>query len=672
MKGFRILGCATLLSACLAASAAGQASSEIAAAAQRGDRVAVQKLIQAKTDVNATQVDGATALHWAVYREDAAMVDILIRAGANVQAANRAGMTPLTMASIYGNAAIIDRLLKAGADAKSLGPNGETMVMFAARNGSPEAIRILVEAGADVNAREPLRGTTALMWAAEQKHPEAVKALLAAGADAAAKSGGAGLPRNYLAGRVNTRVVDEARERRLRAQATGRTYDEQFEWERQNGVPMLGQRGLGQALGPDGLPLPQGGAQQGAQQPGGAAAQAGSAGPAETPAAEGGAQAGGGRGRGAGVGGRAGGAGGGQAQAGRQGGAGGQGQAQPPAQQAQAEPDDDDTEVVVAGLVGGGGGGLTPLIFAAREGDIESAKALLDAGASADQASEYGWTPLLTAVNNRNYQLAKLLVERGADVNLANKGGWTPLYLATDNRNIEGGDYPVPKPDMDHLELIQLLLEKGANPNARIKDNTLTRTIFTMQWFLEDGATPFIRASQSSDTELMKLLLKYGADPKIKTNFGDTALTAAGGIGWVPGVTYERSAKENVEALRMLLDLGVDPNAANNDGRTALMGAAMKGRNDAVLLLVERGADLAQKDRGSRDTDKATSAAAGHRWQAIDYADGLVRVGVQSAVEYPETSALIRKLMDERGMPTPPKERNILSICVVWLCAGSN
>jgi ankyrin repeat protein len=225
---------------------------------------------------------------------------------------------------------------------------------------------------------------------------------------------------------------------------------------------------------------------------------------------------------------------------------------------------------------------------------------------------------------------------------------------------------------MDHLQLIELLLQKGANPNARIKDNTLTRTIFTMQWFLEDGATPFIRASQSSDTALMTLLLKYGADPKIKTNFGDTALTAAGGIGWVPGVTYERSAKENVEALRMLLDLGVDPNAANNDGRTALMGAAMKGRNDAVLLLVERGADLAQKDRGSRDTDKATSAAAGHRWQAIDYADGLVRVGVQSAVEYPETSALIRKLMEERGMPTPPKERNILSICVVWLCAGSN
>ena len=132
-----------------------------------------------------------------------------------------------------------------------------------------------------------------------------------------------------------------------------------------------------------------------------------------------------------------------------------------------------------------------------------------------NQITEYGWTPLLTAINNRNYALASLLIDRGADPNIANKGGWTPLYIATDNRNIEGGDYPVPKPDLDHLEIITKLLDKGANPNARVKDDTLTRTIFTMQWFFEDGATAFARAAQSSDTALMKLLLKYGADPRI-------------------------------------------------------------------------------------------------------------------------------------------------------------
>src|SRR4030095_4766699 len=123
-------------------------------------------------------------------------------------------------------------------------------------------------------------------------------------------------------------------------------------------------------------------------------------------------------------------------------------------------------------------------------------------------------------------------------------------YLATDNRNIEGGDYPVPQPDMDHLELITLLLDRGAAVNARIKDNTLSRTIFTMQWFLEDGATAFLRAAQSSDVALMKLLLARGADPKIATAHNDTALTAAAGIGWVEGVTYEHSAKENVEAVK--------------------------------------------------------------------------------------------------------------------------
>jgi uncharacterized protein len=664
------------------------ARSAVADAAERGDRAAVQKLIQAKTDVNAPQVDGATALHWAIYRDDVQAVELLIRAGASVKAANRAGMTPLAMASLYGNAPMIDRLLKAGADAKEAGPNGETMVMLAARSGNPQAIKLLVEAGADVNVRERVRGTTALMWAVEQKHPEAVKELLASGADPKLKSGPAGLPRNYMANRVNARVVDQARERRARAAAAGRTYDEQLAWEQNNGVDLGGQRGLAQALGPDGLPLPQPAGRQGGapgrqggagatpaqgtpaapqQPPAAPAAQAPPAQAPEAPAAQAapapagpaGAQAGAGqagRGRGAGAAGAA--------------GAGAQGAGQGAA--AQAESDNDDSEVVVAGLVGSGGGGLTALVFAAREGDVESTKLLLEAGADINQQTEYGWTPLLTAVNNRNYNLAAFLLEKGADPNLANKGGWTPLYLATDNRNIEGGDYPVPKADLDHLEMIRLLLEKGANPNARVKDNTLTRTIFTMQWFFEDGATPFVRASQSSDTVLMQLLLKHGADPKIPTTALDTALTAAGGIGWVEGVTYERSAKENLEAVRMLLDLGLDPNAANADGRTALMGAAMKGRNEVVQLLVERGANLAQKDKGSRDTDKVGSAAAGHKWQAIDYADGLVRVGVQSAVERPETSALIRKMMMERGMEVPPVGRNILSICVVAICAGTS
>src|SRR5262245_21136066 len=254
MRTTRAIGCSALLWMLIVGTTSG-AGSEIADAAQNGDRAAIQKLIRQKADVNAAQVDGATALHWAVYRDDADILDMLIRAGANVKAANSEGITPLSMAALYGNAAMIDRLIKAGADAKQRGPNGETLVMLAARNGDPQAVTVLLEAGGDVNAREPIRGTTALMWAVEQKHPEAVKVLLAAGADVKAKSGGAGLPRNYMAPRLNQRAVLLAQDRRRRAAAAGITYEEQLTLDQKSGAEIGGQRGLGQALDANGNPV---------------------------------------------------------------------------------------------------------------------------------------------------------------------------------------------------------------------------------------------------------------------------------------------------------------------------------------------------------------------------------------------------------------------------------
>jgi uncharacterized protein len=608
MNRHRVVAIAALVMS-VAAIARAASKSEVADAMMKGDQAALRTLLQQKADVNAPQVDGATALHWAVYRNDLDAAGQLIRAGAKVNVANREGLTPIAMAALYGQSQMLEALIEAGADAAQKNGRGETLVMFAARSGNPDAIKLLVANGADVNAKETVRGTTALMWAVEQRHPSAAKMLVELGAEVGAKSAGAGLPRNYMAPRVDTTAVDAAAKRQQDAIAAGRTYNEQLEWDAAHGAQIrLGFRGT---LNADGTAS----RVENTRRPGLTAAA-----PTPPPAAD-----------------------------------------APP-------PEGDDVDVIVAGLVGAGSGGLTPLIFAAREGSIESARVLLDGGANVNQTSEYGWTPLLTATNNRNYKLAKYLIERGANVNIANTGGWTPLYLATDNRNIEGGDYPVPKPDVDHLEFITFLLDHDADPNARAKDNTLTRTIFTMQWFYENGATPFVRAAQSSDVALMQLLLDYGADPFIATENGDTALTASAGIGWVEGVTYERSPEENVKAMRMLLDLGLDPNARNREGRTALMGAALKGRSPVVQMLVDRGARLDTRDGGSRDTDNSVSQLAGHTWQAVDYADGLVRTGVQSAIARPETAALLRKLMTDRGLPVPPANRVIESICVVELC----
>jgi ankyrin repeat protein len=283
-----------------------------------------------------------------------------------------------------------------------------------------------------------------------------------------------------------------------------------------------------------------------------------------------------------------------------------------------------------------------------------------------NQTTGYGWSPLLVATQNRYYKLGAYLIDHGADVNLANKGAWTPLYLATDNRNIESGDYPVRKPDMDHLEYIRLLLAKGADVNARLKDSTETRTVFTNQWLDENGATAFLRASQSGDVVLMKLLLAHGADPRIDTTLHVTALQVAAGIGWVEGITYEWSQETTLEAVKLLLDLGLDVNAQADTGRTALHGAAHKGRSDVVQVLADHGAKLDVRDYGN--TDNRGGKLAVHTWEPVDYADGLVRVGVQSAISHADTGLLLRKLMTAAGLQAPPVGRTLESICITDAC----
>ncbi len=151
------------------------------------DREAVRSLLKQGANVNATQADGATALHWASYRDDLESADLLIRNGANVNARNDLGATPLWAACQNGSESMVGRLLTAGANPNAALLLGETPVMVAARSGSPAVVELLAAQGANVNARAA-RGQTALMWAVAQKHPEVVKVLLANGADIHARS----------------------------------------------------------------------------------------------------------------------------------------------------------------------------------------------------------------------------------------------------------------------------------------------------------------------------------------------------------------------------------------------------------------------------------------------------------------------------------------------------
>jgi len=620
--------CAVLLSA-VAATAVAQveiAQAEFADAASRGDAAAIERLFKSGADVNAQQADGATALQWASYRGDAKLVDRLLKAGAKPELANRNGVTPLWLAASHGDAAVIQVLLKGGANANEQLPLGRRPLMLAARSGSVPAVRALLERGADVNATETERGTTALMQAADQGHADVLQELIKHGAKVGALSKPV-----MRDGRSAALGNSEDPRRAVRQQNIAAL----CEAKNPDLVQVRQQRVL--LIGPSQNTLPEADLCKGIERRGlGFVTIAGAGGNA-----------------GAGVGGEV------AFELDADGNpvldangdpvpvSSGRGRRPPP-----REPD---------------GGALTALVYAARAGSIDAARVLLEGGADVNQTTRYGWSPLLAATQNQNYRVAKFLIERGANVNLANKGGWTPLYLATDNRNIEGGDYPTREADLDSLDYIAFLLDKGANVNARITESTETRTVFTNQWLNEEGATAFLRAAQSGDLELLKLLVSRGADPKINTKLGVTPLAVAAGIGWVEGVTKERSTAETVESIKYLLSLGIDPNFQADTGRVALHGAAHKGATEAVRVLVAAGAKLDVRDFGNTD-NRGSPELSAHTWLPIDYADGLVRVGVQSAIPHPDTSKVLRDFMLKAGIKAPPEGRTLESLCIVEVC----
>jgi ankyrin repeat protein len=249
-------------------------------------------------------------------------------------------------------------------------------------------------------------------------------------------------------------------------------------------------------------------------------------------------------------------------------------------------------------------GGWTPLMYAARQGSLAAARVLVEAGAQVNLTDPDGATALVLATLNGHYDTAALLVEKGADPNIADASGAAALYAAVD-MNTLGEIYGRParpiRNQRTDLELMEILLAHGANPNARLKSPALQRAHTPGEPNLNEGATPVMRAAKNGDAAAIRLLLSHGADPTIAQKNGTTALMLAAGLGRGLGVFAKDYGTEGdlLEAVKLLVEHGVDVNAINNSGQTALHFAA-QASDDIVRYLASHGARLDVKDKQGR------------------------------------------------------------------------
>jgi ankyrin len=495
----------------LAAALSAASRSEIADAAMAGNTSVVRALLEKNADVNMPQVDGTTALHWAVQSNNLEMTEMLLRAGAAVSAANQLGAAPMQLAAINGNAGILERLIKAGADPNArLSPTGDTALMIAARSGALDAVNVLLDRGAQINMREAWGGTTALMWAIAERHPGVAKLLVERGADVNAKS---------------------------------------------NFVPSASGRGF-------------------------------------------------------------------------------EGTAPVPPKS------DQKTEEFASGW-------MTPLMFSAREADLESARILIQAGADVNAVGGDGKAALGLALFNGSYDVASLLIDNHADVNHADTQRFTPLFWAVDRRNMETAPNFPWMITIDPLPVIQKLLDAGANPNALVNSTPRAR--------MRDGsprivfATALMRAAFSGDIEVVKLLLAHGADPHIQSRDRETTLQAACALAFINGYHRPRPSEERLEVVRLLVDLGEDVNHADSYGITPLMAAANFGDINIVRYLIDKGANLGAHDIGKKNDGAFGSSV--EPLMPIDYAIGVgTFVPNNAVIMHEDVVKLMSDLMKQRGI----------------------
>jgi len=250
-------------------------------------------------------------------------------------------------------------------------------------------------------------------------------------------------------------------------------------------------------------------------------------------------------------------------------------------------------------------GGMTALLYAAREGHMESVKALLEGAketrADVNELSGDKFTALAMAITNGHLTMAKYLLDHGVDPNLATVSGLTALYATIDVQWAPKAWFPQPTTDQEkvtYLELMKALLDHGANVNAQVGEKLWFRS-FTNDytWVDPAGATAFWRAAQSSDVAAMRLLMEYKADPKIAVKSGETPLMAAAGIGWAANWSVNAPVPL-IDAVKYCVELGDDVNAVDNRGYSALHGAAYLGDNDMINFLVSKGAKVDAKSKG--------------------------------------------------------------------------
>ncbi len=531
--------------AMLAVAGAAHADGGLADLVQAGEDAEALKMIAAGADVNVPQGDGTTALDWAAYRLDVPLVEVLLEHGANPNLMNILGSSPLDEAVKAANVKLVKMLLKAGADANVANSDGQTPLMIAAHTGVVKIAKLLVRHGANVNAQERWRGQTGLMWAAAQGYPDMTRYLVRHGAQ------------------VNIREyyndwLDKATQ--ISSEPRGQYHPE---------------------------------------------------------------------------------------------------------------------------------GGLTPLLYAARSGCMDCVQALLKGGADVNKPTPEGIAPLSIAIDSHHYDVAMYLLKHGANPNTWDWYGRTPLYIAVDMHTHvpRYGPSQTPADEAQALELIEMLLDMGVNPNAQLDLHGPSRVLMSGRFsdeLLRAGATPLLKAAMSHDNVVIKLLLQHGALVDLPNISGVTPLMAVAGLG-LPGGTRaaapdkrgDSSANQQADAIRtiaVLLEGGANINArvtdttshtariarnssmTNRQGETALYGAIYRRWVQVVRYLLQHGANVNVVDDKGRSPLAAATGGFGER--GFKPVKEIIAMITEASAGQPSTSLRTpASMLQPTALRTPPIAR---------------